>query len=91
MITDEQVIKALDVYYGIEHVGGARESLIEGMRKALEAYEANKWVKFDVDDESTWPQRKGHHIVFDGRNVMFKYWDSTLGGGKQCEPIMVCF
>ena len=51
MITDEQVIKALDAYYGIEHVCGARESLIEGMRKALEAYEKSKWVKFDVDDD----------------------------------------
>ena len=55
MITDEQVLKALDAYYGIEHIGGARESLIEGMRKALEAYEAGKWVKFDVDDKSTFP------------------------------------
>ena len=25
------------------------------MRKALEAYEASKWVKFDVDNESTYP------------------------------------
>lgn len=55
MITNEQVMKALDAYYGIEHIGGARESLIEKMRKALEAYEASKWVRFDVNDESTYP------------------------------------
>ena len=54
-ITDKQVMKALDAYYGIEHIGGARESLIEGMRKALEAYEQSKWVKFDINDQSTYP------------------------------------
>ena len=43
MITDEQVIKALDAYYDIEHVGGARFNLISTMRKALEAYEQSKW------------------------------------------------
>jgi hypothetical protein len=75
MITDEQVMKALDAYYGIEHVGGARESLVEEMRKALEAYEASKWVKFDIDDETTHPRdRQVCNVVYHTGRVNTDKW-----------------
>lgn len=48
MITNEQVIAAIAEFYK-SNAGG------NGMRRALEAYERSKWVKFDVDDESTHP------------------------------------
>ena len=48
MITDEQVIAAIAEFYKSGTGNG-------GMRKALEAYEASKWVNFDVNDVSTWP------------------------------------
>ena len=78
MITDEQAINALTIFYDETfHPNRTNLSLVEDMRRALEDYDRNKWVKFDVDDESTWPQRKGHHIACDGRNVAHKYWDNT--------------
>ena len=54
MITDEQVnafINAFELNGG--HFLGNNE--FGNVRKALEAYEASKWVKFDVNDESTYP------------------------------------
>ena len=56
MITDEQVnafINAFELNGG--HFLGNNE--FDTVRKALEAYEQSKWVKFDVDDESTYPKR----------------------------------
>ena len=47
MITDEQVKMAANV------LDIPLSAIL--MRKALEAYEASKWVKFDVNDESTYP------------------------------------
>ena len=42
------------------------------LRKALEAYEASKWVKFDVNDESTYP------IVPDGYvNIEVNVYDTV--------------
>ena len=52
MITDEQV-KIAECAYNHRSVA---HSFSAAMRKALEAYEASKWVKFDVDDETTYPQ-----------------------------------
>ena len=82
MITDEQIFTACEVFYKNERVLG--HNLDVAMRKALEAYEQSKWVKFDVDDESTWPQRTGHHIIFDGCYVAYKRWDRAIGGDKRC-------
>ena len=79
MITDEQVIKALDAYYEIEHVNGARDSLIEGMRKALEAYEQSKLVtdkslppKAGERDDGNWYSQ----YVYDPDNDAVIYYDS---------------
>lgn len=47
-MTDEQVIAAIAEFYKSGTGNG-------GMRKALEAYEASKWVKFDEYDKSTYP------------------------------------
>lgn len=52
MITDEQLKIACDTYNKLSGINAAEPSY---MRKALEAYEQSKWVKFDVDDESTYP------------------------------------
>lgn len=73
MITDEQVrnhIQALPFRRG-------QTISIPDVLAALEAYEQSKWVKFDSDDESTYPQKSGHHIAYDGRAVSHKYWDNT--------------
>ena len=51
MITDEQVKIAIEAYWSNE------TDELPAMRKALEAYEQSKWVKFDVDDESTYPKK----------------------------------
>ena len=48
MITDEQVVTAIAEFYKQGTGNG-------GMRKALEAYEQSKWVKFDEYDETTYP------------------------------------
>ena len=48
MITDEQVIKALDAYYGIEHVDGARESL-----RGIEMPTKYKWLPSEPTQEMT--------------------------------------
>jgi hypothetical protein len=48
MITNEQVLDAIVAFYKSGTGNG-------GMRKALEAYEQSKWIKFDVDDASTYP------------------------------------
>ena len=53
MITDEQVKIMLGAIWG--SVETIWEAEFEDTRKALEAYEASKWVKFDVDDELTHP------------------------------------
>lgn len=51
MITDEQVKSLMEsvgkLYFGYHDM--------QKFREALEAYEAGKWVKFDVDDKSTFP------------------------------------
>ena len=74
MITDEQVNCFIAFVLTTQTpVSDVREDV----RKALEAYEKSKWVKFDIDDESTYPQRTGHHIAFDGRYVSHKYWNNT--------------
>ena len=52
MITDEQVKAAVSTYHDAYH---HHPQIMADMRKALEAYEASKWVKFDVNDESTYP------------------------------------
>ena len=52
MITDEQVKAAIFAYHDEHHY---HPQIMSDMRKALEAYEASKWVKFDVNDESTYP------------------------------------
>ena len=76
MITDKQVNVFINVFeLNGGHFLGNNE--FDSVRKALEAYEQSKWVKFDVNDESTYPKRVGNHIVSDGRNVSHKYWDNT--------------
>jgi hypothetical protein len=52
MITDEQVKAAVSTYHDAYH---HHPQIMADMRKALEAYEANKWVRFDADNESTYP------------------------------------
>ncbi len=70
MITDEQVFTACEVFYKNERVLG--HNLDVAMRKALEVYEASKWVKFDVNDESTYP------IVPDGYvNIEVNVYDTV--------------
>ena len=64
MITDEQVKMAANV------LDIPLSAIL--MRKALEAYEASKWVKFDVNDESTYP------IVPDGYvNIEVNVYDTV--------------
>ena len=64
MITDEQVKLAANV------LDIPLSAIL--MRKALEAYEASKWVKFDVNDESTYP------IVPDGYvNIEVNVYDTV--------------
>lgn len=50
MITDEQV----EIVSSILAQGYSNND--DRVRKALEAYEQSKWVKFDVNDESTYPK-----------------------------------
>ena len=76
MITDEQVKQACAAYEKHRSLNVFSDNL-HAMRKALEAYEQSKWVKFDEYDESTYPQRTGHYITFDWRYVSHKYWNNT--------------
>ena len=55
MITDEQVKIAANSYLSRPIDSYLPDGNLTDMRKALEAYEQSKWVKFDVDDESTYP------------------------------------
>lgn len=59
MITDEQVMKACDAYdeYNVDHNNTLLRGACSGhaMRNAIEAYEQSKWVKFDINDQSTYP------------------------------------
>lgn len=57
MITDEQISIVADILSQGFSDNDAR------VRKALEAYEASKWVKFDVDDSTTYPPNSNHVIV----------------------------
>jgi hypothetical protein len=52
MITDEQVKAAVTTYHDAYH---HHPQIMADMRKALEAYEQSKWVKFDAYDKSTYP------------------------------------
>ncbi len=63
MITDEQVQAACRAYYGEDNTTNYEHYELVDMRKALEAYEASKWVKFDEYDESTYPPNSNHVIV----------------------------
>ena len=85
MITDEQITEALTAYLD----GYGARSLNESMRKALEAYEKSKWVKFDIDDKSTHPQNLQHVIVLYHTGVVgsdkwsiLKIW--MFSGCKEC-------
>lgn len=51
MATDEQVNAFINAF----ELNGGHYSLVN-VRKALEAYEDSKWVKFDADDETTHPR-----------------------------------
>lgn len=77
MITDEQVQAACRAYYGEDNTTNYEHYELVDMRKTLEAYEQSKWVKFDVDDDSSYPQKTGHHLTFDGRYVSHRYWNNT--------------
>lgn len=56
MITDEQVRIACKAFYG-NHIQPdcCCDEELQVIRRALKAYEQSKWVKFDVNDESTYP------------------------------------
>jgi hypothetical protein len=68
MITENQVIGAIAVFYKSGNGYG-------GMRKALEAYEKSKWVTFDVGDASTYPPIMSgsgifsENVVTNGRDI----------------------
>ena len=69
MITDELVnafINAFELNGG--HFLGNNE--FDTVRKALEAYEQSKWVKFDVNDESSYPP---------ARSVIVKKKNGSIG------------
>ena len=51
MITDKQVKIACAAYNSTD----VAHSQLAAMCKALKAYEQSKWVKFDAEDESTYP------------------------------------
>ena len=55
MITDEQVRLVANILLNAPFGHNPPDDWVTDTRKALEAYEAGKWVKFDVDDESTYP------------------------------------
>ena len=67
MITDEQIMKACDAYdeYNVDHNNTLLRGACSGhaMRKALEAYEQSKWVKFDINDKNTFPPRNTNVLV----------------------------
>lgn len=60
MITDEQINEAYEPIrkagYVIHHLGCVKD--------ALEAYEQSKWMKFDVDDESSYPPIESGSGIF---------------------------
>ena len=69
MITDNQVKVAIEEYWSIE------TDELPAMRKALEAYEASKWVKFDVNDETTHPRdRQVCNVVYNTGRVNTDKW-----------------
>lgn len=58
MITDEQVDLATNAMTDYEDKmfdGIGSVTVNDAVRVALETYEQSKWVKFDVDDKSTFP------------------------------------
>ena len=86
MITDEQVKIAANSYLSRPIDSYLPDGNLTDMRKALEAYEQSKWVKFD--DESTWPVVPDgwlnvEVIVHDAKNITDKvshdYFRPTCG------------
>ena len=59
MIADEQLKLACNAYdqYNVDHNNTLLRGVCSGhaMRKALESYEQSKWVKFEPNNESTYP------------------------------------
>jgi hypothetical protein len=55
MITDEQVKLAANIYIGMPVDHNLPSGNMTDMRKALDFYEQSKWVKFDLNDASTYP------------------------------------
>ena len=55
MITDEQVRLVANILLNAPFGHNPPDDWVTDTRKALETYEASKWVKFDVNDESTHP------------------------------------
>ena len=60
MITGDQIIAACQAYN--DHTPYS-PAMIDSMRKALEAYEQSKWVKFDEHDKSTYPPFNARVLV----------------------------
>lgn len=56
MITDEQIEKMVsDIAI---HTKLKEHTPFSAVANALESYEQSKWIRFDPDDESTWPENK---------------------------------
>ena len=78
MITDEQVKLAVNTYFNAPPWNSPPSKVIKDMRKALETYEQSKWVKFNIDDKSTFPPREtcNHYeslIVCTNKNVTARF------------------
>lgn len=64
MITEEQ-IKEFDESLEIGSFGRA-----ENIRECLEEYEQSKWIKFDPQDESTWPKSGDSVLVLIDKDAL---------------------
>ena len=65
MITDEQVKQACAAYEKHRSLNVFSDNL-HAMRKALEAYEQSKWVKFDKHNGDTYPEREKEVLLDTG-------------------------
>ena len=50
MLTDEQINIACNAYQNYDSLVD-----VDGIEAALKAYDDSKWIKFDINDKSTWP------------------------------------
>lgn len=69
MISDKQIEEFENRIESIIEAYAPSSIVREELRNAIEAHEQNKWIEFDKDDTSTWPEPNTPVLITDGENI----------------------